>query len=69
MASSLSNLVDILAEGIHKNKCKYRINNKKREKCGLKYKDCECYHEYTNVKDGLLIYACSCFNKKLSKKV
>ena len=29
MASSLSNLVDNLAEGIHKIKCKHRHDNKK----------------------------------------
>ena len=35
MASSLSNLVGILAEGIHKIKCK----------------DCDCFLEYESVKD------------------
>ena len=34
MVSSLSNLVDTLAEGIHK----------------VKYKDCDCFVEYENVK-------------------
>ena len=41
MASSLSNHVNILAEGIHKIKCKYGHDNKKCETCGIKYKDCE----------------------------
>ena len=31
MASSLSNLVNNLSEGIHKIKCKYRHNDKKFE--------------------------------------
>ena len=40
MASSLSNLVDNLAEGIHKIKCK----------------DWDCFLEYENVKDNLIKY-------------
>ena len=51
---SLSNLVDNLAEGIHKIKCKYGHDNEKSEKCGSKYKDCDCCHEYTNVKYDLI---------------
>ena len=43
MASSLSNLVNNLAEGTHKIKCKYKHENKKFEECGIKYKNCECY--------------------------
>ena len=35
MASSLSNLVNNLAEGIHKIKCKYEHDNKKRKTCGI----------------------------------
>ena len=53
MASSLSNLVDNLAEKIHKIKRKYG-HNKKHETCGIKYKDCECCLEYTNFKDDLI---------------
>ena len=49
MASSLSNLVNNLAERIQKNKCKYGHDNKKRETCKIKYKDCECCLEYTRV--------------------
>ena len=68
MASSLSNLNDNFAEGIHKNICKYITDKKEHEKCGVKYKDWECYHEYTNVKDDLLINKCSCFNKNDQKR-
>ena len=50
LASSLSNLVNNLAEGIHKVKCKYGHNDKKCETCGVKYKDCNCCVEYTNFK-------------------
>ena len=42
MASSLSNLVDNLTEGIHKIKCK----------------DCGYFLEYKRVKGNLIIYEC-----------
>ena len=32
---------------------------KKYETCGIKYKDCECCLEYTNVEDNLI--ECKCF--------
>ena len=41
MTSSLANLVNNLAEGVYKIKCKYRHDNKKCETCGIKHKDCE----------------------------
>ena len=41
MASLLSNLLDNLAEGIHKTKCTPGHDNKKSETCGSTYKDCE----------------------------
>ena len=40
MASSLSNLVDDLEEGIHKIRCK----------------DCDCFLKYKSVKDNLIKY-------------
>ena len=58
MASSLSNLVNNLAEVIHQIKCKYGHDNKKCETCSIKYKDGECYLEYTNVKNNLIEYKC-----------
>ena len=42
MANSLSNLVDNLAEGIHKVKCK----------------DCDRFLEYESVNDDLMKYKC-----------
>ena len=66
--SSLSNLVDNIAQEIHKVKCKYGHDNKKCEKFGVKYKDSECYLEYTKAKDDLLIYKCSCCNRSYQKK-
>ena len=38
MASSLSNLCNDLAEGIHRIKCKFGRDDKKCGTCGIKYK-------------------------------
>ena len=54
MASSLSNIINTLAEGIHEIKCKYSHENKKCETYEIKYKDCECCLEYISVKNGLI---------------
>ena len=51
MASSLSNLLNNLSEGIHKIKCKYERNVEKCETCRIKYKYCDCFLDYTNFKD------------------
>ena len=53
MASSLSNLVDNLAEGIHKIRCK----------------DCNCFLEYESVKDNLIKYKCLSCNKDYSNRL
>ena len=37
IASSLSNLVNNVSEGVHKIKCNYRHNYKKYETCGITY--------------------------------
>ena len=50
MASSLSNLVNNLSEGIYRIKCKLRHDNKKCETCGIKYKYFDCFLEYANLK-------------------
>ena len=50
MAYLLLNLVNNLAEGIHKIKCRYGYDDKKCETWGIKYKDCNCFLEYTNLK-------------------
>ena len=47
MASSLSNLINNLAEGIHKCKFKYRHDHKNVKLCGIKHNDCKCCLEYT----------------------
>ena len=53
MAISLSNLVDNLAEGIHKIKCK----------------DCNCFLEYESAKGDLIKYKCLSCNKYYLKKL
>ena len=53
MVSSLSNLVDNLAEGIQK----------------IKRKDCDCFLEYESVKDNLIKYKCLSCNKDHSNKL
>ena len=63
MASSLSDLVNNSAEGIHKVKCKYEHNDKKYETCRIKYKYCDCFLEYTDFKDNLRECKCLCCNK------
>ena len=55
MASLLSNLVNNLSEGIHKIKCKHEHEDKKCETCGVKYKYCDCFLEYTNFNDDLIV--------------
>ena len=54
MTSSLSSLFDNLDEAIHKIKCKYGHDDKKCKTCGIKYKHCKCFLEYTNFKDNLI---------------
>ena len=54
MTSSLSNLVNNIAEKINRTKCKYEHDNKKCETCRIKYKKCESFLEYTNLIDHLI---------------
>ena len=53
MATSLSNLVDNLTEGIHNIKCKHF----------------GCFLEYESVKDNLIKYKCLSCNKNYSNKI
>ena len=68
MASSLSNLVNNLADGIHVIKCKYRHNDKTCETCRIKYKYSHCFLEYTDFKNDLLKYRCLCCKKNYQQK-
>ena len=43
MASSLSNLINNLSEGIHRIKCKFGHDDKKCKTYGIKYKYCDCF--------------------------
>ena len=53
METSSSNLVDSLAEEIHKIKCK----------------DCDCFFEYESVKDNLIKDKCLSCNEDYSNKL
>ena len=68
MASSLSNLANNLAEEIHKINYKYGNDDKICETFGIKYKDCDYYLEYKNVKDDLIEDNCLCCNKNYQNK-
>ena len=53
MATSLSNVVVNLTEGVHKNK----------------RKDFDCFLEYESMKDNLIIHKCLSCNKDYSNKI
>ena len=57
-----------LSEGIHKIKCKFRHDGKKCGTCGIKYKHCDCFLEYTIFKADLIKYKCSICNKNCQIK-
>ena len=63
MASSLSNLVNNLSEGIDRIKFKFGYDDKKCETCGIQYKYSDCFLRYTNFEDDLVEYKCLCCNK------
>ena len=67
MPSSLSNLVNNLSEGPHRIQCKLGHDEKKCKACGIKYKYCDCFLEFTNFKDGLIEYKCLVCNKTCQK--
>ena len=67
MASSLSNLVNNLSEGLHRIKCKLEYDDKKCETCAIKYKRCDCFLEYASIKDDLIKYKCLTCNKTHQK--
>ena len=43
MANSLSNFVNNLSEAIRGVKCKFALDDKKCETCGIKYKYCDFF--------------------------
>ena len=68
MASSLSNLVNNLSEGIHRIKYKVGHDDKKYETCTIKYKYCDCFLEYANFKDDLIEQKSLCCNNSYQRK-
>ena len=68
MASSLSNFVNNLSEGIHKIKWKFGRDDKKCETYGIKYNYSDCFLEYTNFKYDLIEHKCVCYNKNYQPK-
>ena len=68
MTSSLSNLVNIISEGLHRIKRKLGHNNKKYETCGIKYKYCDCFLEYKIFKNDLIEYRCLVWKKNCQPK-
>ena len=58
MANLLSNLVNNISERIHKIKYKHEHDDKICGTCGIKYKYCNCFQEYTDFKDSLIEYKC-----------
>ena len=68
MASSLSDLVNNLSEGIYRIECKFRCDDKKCETCGIEYKYFDCFLEYMHFKNDLIEYKCLCCNKNYQHK-
>ena len=54
LASSSSDLVNNLSEGIYRIACKYGHGDKKCETCGARYKYCDYFLEYIYFKDDLI---------------
>ena len=68
MASSLLNLINNLSEEIHWVKCKFGHDDKICEEIGLKCKYDDCFLEYANSKDNLIICKRLCCNKNYQHK-
>ena len=49
-------------------KCKFGHGDKRCDICGIKYKYCDCFLEYTNFKGDLIEYKCLCCNKNYQHK-
>ena len=65
----LPNLVNDLAEGIQKIKCKYGHNNKKFETCRIKYRKCECFLECKTFKGNLKKRKCLFCGNNIEKSL
>ena len=67
MASSSSNPVNNISEGIHRIKCKYRHDDQKCETCRIKCKYCNYF--LTNLKDDSIEDKCLYFYQKLFSNI
>ena len=68
MASSLSNLVNNISGEIHRITCKFGHDDKKCETCRIKFKYCDSFLEYVNVKCDLIERKCLFCNKSYQRK-
>ena len=56
-----------LSEGLNRISCKLGYDDKKCKTCGIEYKYCNCFLEYTNFKDDFIEY--KNFNKSYQRKL
>ena len=69
MASALLGLIHNLSEEIQKFEYKFGHNDKKCETSSTKYKNYDCFLEYTNFKDKFIEYKnCFCCSKSYQNK-
>ena len=54
MASSVSNFINNIFEGINKTKFKYGHDDKIYKIFRIKYKYYDCFHEFKSIKDHLI---------------
>ena len=68
MATSLSNLVNNLSEGINRIQCKLGHDDEECETFRIKYKCCDYFLEYGKFKNDLIEYTCLRCNKNCQQK-
>ena len=68
LASSLLNLVNNLLKEFIKLNVNTETMIKKCKNCRVKYKYCNSFVEYKNIKDNLTEYKCLCCNKNYQQK-
>ena len=68
MTSSLPNLIDNFSQGIRRNKYKFGHDDKKCDTCGIRYKYCDCFLEYSNFEHDLIEQKCLICNTNCQGK-
>ena len=68
IATSSSNPVSDLSDGIHRIKFKFRYDDQKCETCRIKYRYCDCFLECTNFKGDLIKHKWLICNKNCQIK-